>query len=157
MDVLRRAAGTRRPGRWWDRGMWFCALAVAAFGVSIGGSSLADQLRSQPESARVLFCQTEPHLYGRWLGSRTTCAVMTGRRTVEMETERWHPPGRELSLRSSGDTVLDPALNRDQVWWLPVGVLVGAVTWWIGLPPRTDLAYGRHAASRERRCRATRR
>ena len=154
MDVLRSAAGGRRPGRWWDRGMWCCANAVAALGVGIGGSALADQLQGQPESARVLSCRTEPQLYGRWLGSRTTCEVITGSRTVELETERWHLPGRELSLRSSGDTVFDPGLNRDQVWWMPAGVLVGAVTWWIGLPPRTDLTYGRHAAARERRRRA---
>lgn len=151
MDVLRRAAGTRRDGGWWDRGMWFCALAVAALGVGIGGSSLADQLRGQPVSAEVSSCRTEPHAYGRWPGSRTTCEVTTDSRTVELETERRHPAGSELSLRSSGDTVFDPDLARDQVWWLPVGGLVAGVAWWIGLPPRTDLAYGRHAAPRRER------
>ena len=156
MDVLRRGAGARRPGRWWDRGMWFCALAGAAIGVGIGGWSLTEQLRGQPESARVLSCETEPHLYGRWLGSRATCEVRTDSRTVELETERWHSAGSELSLRSSGDTVFDPALNRDQVWWLPGGLLVGGVAWWIGLPPRTDLTSGRHAASRARPRRAER-
>ncbi|WP_456597148.1 hypothetical protein [Blastococcus sp. SYSU DS0552] len=149
VDVLRRAAGARRPGRWWDRGMWFCALAVAALGVGTGGWSMAHQLRSQPVSAEVLSCQTEPHAYGRWLGSRTTCEVTTDSGTVELETERWHPAGSELSLRSGGDAVFDPDLSRDQVWWLPIGVLVGGVAWWIGLPPRTDLTYGRHAAQRQ--------
>jgi hypothetical protein len=153
VDVLRRAAGTGRSGRWWDRGTWFCALALAAVGVSIGGSSVADQLRGEPEGATVLSCQTERQR----LGSLTTCEVRTGSRTVELATKRWHPSGRELSLRSIGDSVFDPALNRDEVWWLPGGALLGAVTWWIGLPPRTDLTYGRHAASRERRRRAVRR
>jgi hypothetical protein len=151
VDVLRRAAATRRPGRWWDRGLWACGLALAAIGVAIGGWSLADQLRSQPESARVLSCQTELQAYGRWLGNRTTCEVTIGGRTVELETKHRHPSGSTLSLRSTGDTVLDPALTHDRVWWLPVGVLIGGVTWWAGLPPRTDLTYGRHAASRERR------
>lgn len=135
--------------------MWFSALAVATLGVGIGGWSLADQLRSQPESAEVLSCQTDPHAYGRWLGSRTTCEVTTDSRTVGLETERWHPAGSELSLRSTADTVFDPDLNRDQVWWLPSGVLTGGVAWWMGLPPRTDLTYGRHAASRRERRRRT--
>ncbi len=156
MDVLRRAAGTRRPGRRWDRGMWFCTLAIAVIGVGIGGSSLADQLQAQLKSARVLSCHTETQLYGRWPGSRTTCEVVTGTQTIEVETQRWHPAGTEVSLRSSGDTVFDPALNRDRAWWLPAGMLVGAVTWWIGLPPRTDLTYGRHAAPRARRGRTRR-
>jgi hypothetical protein len=131
--------------------LWFCALAVAALGVGIGGWSLADQLRGQAVSAEVRSCQTEPHAYGRWLGSRTTCEVSTHSRTVELETERWYPAGSELSVRSSGDMVFDPNLNRDQVWWLPIGVLAGGITWWMGFPPRTDLTYGRHAASREQR------
>ena len=129
--------------------MWFCALALAALGVAIGGWALADQLRSRPETAEVVSCRTEPHAYGRWLGSQTTCEVMTHSRTVELETERRHPAGSELPLRTSGHTVFDPGLNRDEVWWLPIGVLVGGVAWWIGLPPRTDLTYGRHAASRQ--------
>jgi hypothetical protein len=130
--------------------MWFCALAFAGLGVSIGGWALADQMRGQPESATVLSCQTEPHLYGRWLGSRTTCEVMTVSQTATLETERWHPSGEELWLASIGNSVFDPALNRDEVCWLPGGLLAGAAAWWIGLPPRTDLMYGRHAAARER-------
>lgn len=131
--------------------MWLCVLAFAVLGVGIGGWSLDDQVRSQPVSAEVLSCQTELHAYGRWLGSRTTCEVTTDSRTVELETARRHPTGSEVSLRSSGDTVFDSDLNRDRVWWLPIGVLAGGVAWWMGLPPHTDLTYGRHAASRRER------
>jgi hypothetical protein len=137
--------------------MWFLAFAVAALGIGAGGSALADQLRSRPANAEVLSCRTELHGYGRWLGSRTTCEVVTDSGTVELETERWHPAGRELSLRSSGDTLFDPSHNHDEVWFLPGGLLVGGVTWWLGLPPRTDLTYGRHAARRARPPRAERR
>jgi hypothetical protein len=136
--------------------MWFCGLAVAALGIGIGGSSLGDQLRGEPESGRVLSCQTGPHLYGRWLGSLTTCEVLTRTGTVEMETKRWHQAGTKLSLRRIGDSAFDPALKRDEVWWLPGGLLIGVVAWRIGLPPRTDLSYGHHAASRARRGQAGR-
>jgi hypothetical protein len=126
------------------------ALAAAALGVAAGCEALADQLRSRPESTEVLGCRTELYGYGRWLGSRTTCEVVTGSGTVEVETERWHPAGTELFLRSIGDTVFDPECNRDEVWFLPGGLLAGGITWWLGLPPRNDPTYGRHAAPRER-------
>jgi hypothetical protein len=149
VDVLRRAAGAARPARWWDRGMLFCLLGVAVLGIAFGGWALADEVRGRPVTGTVLSCDVEPALYGRWLGTRTTCDVRTGSRTVTLETEGWHSAGETLSLRSVGTSVSDPALRRDEVWWLPGGVVAGAVAWWMGLPPRTDLNYGRHAAPRK--------
>jgi hypothetical protein len=148
MDVLRRAAGARRPPRWWDRGLWACGLAVAVIGIGIGSTAVVDERSATPRTATVVSCSTDLHLYGRWLGDRTTCEVAIGTRTVEIETERSYPPGSEISLLVNGDSVLDPGLERDTTWWLPAGLVAGAGTWWMGFPPRKQASTGRHSAKR---------
>ncbi|MCA0146527.1 hypothetical protein [Blastococcus sp. LR1] len=147
MDVLRRESGARRSSRWWDRWQWFAVLTAAVVCLALGGTALADQLRSRPDSGEVVGCRTERPV-DRLPGAVTTCEVATADGVVELQTARRHPAGTELALRRTSSSMFDPDHNEDELWWLPVGALLVLAAWWAGLPPRTDLGYGRHAVPR---------
>ncbi|RBY87120.1 hypothetical protein DQ244_17430 [Blastococcus sp. TBT05-19] len=150
MDVLRRRSGARRSSRWWDRWQWFALLTVALVCVALGGAALVDQLRSRPDGGEVIGCRTERPA-DRLPGAVTTCEVATADGAVELQTARRHPAGSELALRRTASSVFDPDHNEDELWWLAAGAVIALATWWAGLPPRSDLTYGRHAAARNPR------
>jgi hypothetical protein len=68
-----------------------------------------------------------------------------------VEARRPLSAGSELTLTAFRNTYSDASLNSSYVWLIPIGIAIGATTWWMGLPPKVDLAYGRHAPRRNER------
>jgi hypothetical protein len=153
--VLRQEAGDGRPSRWWDRGLWFCGIAAALIFVGLGGWALSDKYLGQPVKSTVNSCETELHLAGRWLRRVTSCDVtVVGTAGVpahmQVDTTRPYSSGSSLRLLRLGNSYADTALTSNYIWGLPLGLAVGVGAWWMGLPSRVDLEYGRHAAPRSR-------
>ena len=156
VDLLRREVGNRRSSRFWDRGQWFCGFAIAVLTLGVGLWSLSAMLLGREVDSTVQSCATELHLSGRLLRHVTDCEVTTelvDRHAAvrQVEASRPHPAGTKLTLVAYRGTYADAALNSNYVWLGPVGLAVAAGTWWMGLPSRVDLTYGRHAAPRKRR------
>jgi hypothetical protein len=104
----------------------------------------------------VQSCDTDLQPSGRFLRHVTDCQVTTEGvdghdTTVQVETSRPHRAHSRLSLIAFRDTYADAHLTSNYIWLIPLGVAVAVGTWWMGLPSRTDLTYGRHAALRTRR------
>ena len=151
-DLLRRRAGRRRPGRFWDRGQWFLCVVLALLLIGIGLWSLSANWLGHPVVSTVRSCETELHMSGRFGRHVTYCEVLIPGSSVpvddRVEARRPLPAGSQLMLTAFRDTYSDASLNSSYVWLIPLGVALGVATWWMGLPPRVDLNYGRHARPR---------
>lgn len=154
-DVLRRRAGRRRSVRFWDRGQWFCCLVLALLLIGVGVWSLAANWLGHPVVSTVRSCETERHFSGHSGRHVTYCAVLipgASEPAVDrVEARRPLPAGSHLTLTAFRNTYSDVSLNSSYVWLIPLGIAVGIAAWWLGLPPKMDLNYGRHARPRQGR------
>jgi hypothetical protein len=140
VDLLRTAAGARRPARWWDRGLWLCGLVLALLCLSIGLWSQAALALGDTVGAQVTHCHTGLHVDGRFINHVTSCDVQinggafAGRHTVESSTR--HAPGSTIELAAFRHTLSDRGLISSRALLIPLGVLIFAATWWMGFPLR---------------------
>jgi hypothetical protein len=110
----------------------------------------------QRVESTVRSCDTELQLAGRWLRQVTECEVTAkgpDERPLDLRVEstRPFPAGAALTLTVFRGSYADASLSSDSAWLIPLGLAVGATTWWLGFPSRVDLTYGKHAATRNRR------
>jgi hypothetical protein len=154
-DLLRRRAGRRRSARFWDRGQWFAGVALAALLLGIGVWSLSTTWLGRPVLSTVRSCETELHLSGHFGRHVTYCEVLlpgTHAPAVDrVETRGPLPPGSSLALTEFRNTYSDASLSSSYAWLVPLGLAVAVLAWWMGLPPKTDLSYGRHTRPRSGR------
>ena len=125
---------------------------IAVLTISVGLCSLSAMFRGREVDSTVQSCATVLHLRGHVTFCEVTVVQVDGHPAIrQAEASRSYPAGTKLTLVAYRGTYVDAALNSDQVWLIPVGLAVAAGTWWMGLPSRVDLTYGRHAAPRKRR------
>jgi hypothetical protein len=138
VDVLRRAAGARRPRRYWDRGMWFCGVAMAVLFGGVGVYSWVMVSSGQRVEGTVVSCTTDLHLEGRVSREQSRCDfIVPGQPgTVPVDTSQEYEAGTKVELVVRGSGVDEVALDKDQRALVPVAAVILLVTWWIGWPPR---------------------
>jgi hypothetical protein len=138
VDVLRRAAGARRPRRYWDRGMWFCGVAIAALLGGVGIYSWVMLSIGQRVEGTVVSCTTDLHLDGKVAREQSRCDfVVPGQPgTVPVDTSQEYEAGAKVNLVLRGSGVDEVALDADQRGFVPIAALVLVTTWWLGWPPR---------------------
>lgn len=126
------------------------ALGLLLLGIGLWSSSanwLGDRVVSTVRS-----CDTELHMSGRFGRHVTYCEVLIPGSSEpvddRVEARRPLPAGSQLTLTAFRDTYSDASLNSSYMWLIPLGVTVGVATWWMGLPPKVDPNYGRHARRR---------
>ena len=153
VDLMRRSAGRRRKGRWWDRGLWFCGVALAVLLLSLGLWAQAGRLVGTQVEARVVSCRTGIQLSGRFLGRATACNVSIAQGkfagTHMVDSAGPQAAGGNIELLAFRGTLSDPRQVTDRILLIPLGVLILGLTWWMGFPPKADLTFGAHAASRK--------
>ena len=127
-------------------------MALAFLLIGVGLWSLSANWLGHPVVSTVRSCETELHLSGRFGRHVTYCEVVVASSSApvdgRVEARRPLPTGSRLTLTAFRDTYSDASINSSYVWLIPLGVAVGVATWWMGLPTRADLNYGRHARPR---------
>lgn len=147
VDLLRRRSGATRSRRSWDRFQWIVAMLVAVLFVCVGLYASAAQIFGTHVQGAVLSCETE--LMGRGDVPTPFCDVRllspSHARVDSVQMHRTYPVGTVVDLvRFRGD-VSEPTVNHGTEWMILVGIIVAIATWSMGLPPRNDPAYGKHA------------
>jgi hypothetical protein len=156
VDLLRTAAGARKPARWWGRGLWLCGVALALICLSLGLWSQAALALGKPVRAQVISCHTGLHVSGRFLVHVTSCDVQintgafAGRHTIESSTRQ--VPGSTIELAAFRHALSEKGLISSRALLIPLGILILAGTWWMGFPPkRLDRRVMRTRHARRRR------
>ncbi|CCG02037.1 protein of unknown function [Blastococcus saxobsidens DD2] len=129
VDLFRRRAANRRSSRFWDRGMWFCGLALALLVLGLGLWSLSATLLGQPVDARVQSCETELQGAGRFVWNATDCEMTT----VDVDGQ----PTTALVETSRNTVQLGVGLGCQGSGWTRTSMLMVAL--WLG-PRRRPLA-----------------
>jgi hypothetical protein len=116
MDLLRSRAGARRPPRWWDRGLYFCGVVVAALLLSLGLSAVSATAFGTLASARVESCHTETHPGGRsatygWMN----VDGVSDEELVDVIDPL--PPGTSVTVNVLHGSVSLPRLDRQPRWY----------------------------------------
>lgn len=144
MDVLRRAAGSKRKSPRWNRGTWWTLVILGGGLVVFAGFDATPLIFGHRVAATAEHCKTTIRYTGRpqTPSRRTACDVTLDRtgESVNVATLSTYTEGDRVALVQLGSDFEDLAYAEILAWLAVPGALVLGLVWWLGYPTRSAAA-----------------